>query len=382
MKSALILSGGGARAAYQVGVLKAVAKLMPNTGHNPFQVICGTSSGAINAGKLASEADQFHDSVRNLEQLWGSLQSADIHQVGFSELIGSSLKLLASFFNRGEVSGRPLSLFNNSPLERLIREQVPLHRLPAMLDQGHLEALCITALGYRSGQSISFYQAGEDIQPWQTGRRIGVRCQFKHEHLMASSALPAIFPAVKINREYFGDGALRQTAPISPALHMGADRVLVIGVSGNQRIEPVRSLQQQSPSLAQVLGQLLNSAFIDSLEEDIEMMTRFNRFIDHLEPQQREAMGVRPVEAMVIQPTVEFDQLAAEYLHYLPRSMQVFLKTIGATRREGGSSLASYILFEDEYCQRLIECGYQDAMDQSETLRRFIGSCQVRAPLA
>ena len=378
MKSALILSGGGARAAYQVGVLKAIAELLPATGHNPFQIICGTSSGAINAAKLAVEADDFHLAVDNLVKLWSNLESASIHEVGFTELMGSTLKLLASFFNSGIAAGRPLSLFDNSPLEQLISEQIAIERLPAMIESGYLEALCITALGYTSGQSISFFQAGEHIQPWQTGRRLGARCSFTHKHLLASAALPAIFPPVKINREYFGDGAIRQTAPMSPALHMGANKLLVIGVSGNRRVSPRRVNQERPPSLAMVLGQLLNSAFIDSLEEDVEMMTRFNRFIALMNDAERTELKVKAVDALVIKPSIEFDQIAAEYLHCLPLSMRVFLRTIGATRRGGGSSLASYILFESEYCNRLIECGYADAMEQSETIRKFVGSCQVK----
>jgi NTE family protein len=376
MKTALVLSGGGARAAYQVGVLKGIAELFPETTVNPFQIICGTSAGAINAAKLAVEADQFHQAVTGLEKLWSSLESSYIHQVGYVDLVKSLLRVFVSFFHSGIAKGRSLAIFNNAPLQRLLMRHVDLSCLPKMIQSEYLHALCISALGYSSGQNIAFFQGKKDINVWRSARRLGVRTELDVRHLMASSALPAIFPAVHINREYFGDGALRQTAPMSAALHLGADKLLVIGVSGSA-VEEEREKTLHSPTIGQVLGHMLNSAFVDSLEEDVEMLQRFNRFANCLSETQHQEMNIRPVEVLVIKPSVKFDLLAGEYIRYLPQSMRLLLSIIGANRKGGGASLASYILFEKEYCQALIDCGYKDAMSKAEDIRQFVGVCKI-----
>jgi NTE family protein len=373
-RNALVLSGGGARAAYQVGVLKAIAELLPDNSPNPFPIICGTSSGAINAATMATHADCFRRGVAQLEQLWGTLRSEQVHRVGYTELMGSTLKLLVSFFRSGITFGRPLSLFDNTPLYHLLMENIQLQFLPGLIERGHLHALCITALGYRNGQSISFFQAHAAVEGWKRARRIGVRAGLSHKHLMASSALPALFPAVKLDNQFFGDGAMRQTAPMSAALHLGAEKLFVVGVSGNRasniNLQPVSSTGF-SPSLAQIFAQLLNSAFIDAMEEDIDMMQRFNNFIVEMNEQKREQMRVRPVDVLVISPSIRFDELAENHIDDLPRAMRVFLKTIGATRTGGGASIASYLLFEAPYCQALMRYGYQDCMDQADKVRAF-----------
>jgi NTE family protein len=377
MKTALVLSGGGARGAYQVGVLKAIAEILPKSATSPFQIVCGTSSGAINAAKVATEADNFSQAVVGLEKIWANLSSDQIHQVGYFDILKSSTKIILSFFHSGIARGKPLSLFNNRPLFSLLKRNIDISRLDNMIQKGHIHALSISALGYTSGQNISFFQGHDSLEFWKRSRRIGAKTILEHKHLMASSALPAIFPAVHINREYFGDGALRQSAPMSAALHLGADKLLVIGVSGSAESIDERLVTLHSPSIAQVLGNLLNSAFIDSLEEDVQMLERFNRLSAYITPQQQQELHVRPVELLVIKPKVKFEELAMNFTHELPKSMRFLLSMIGANKRGGGSSLASYILFEREYCKALIQSGYDDAMSQAEEIRQFVGVCQI-----
>jgi len=373
-KIALILSGGGARAAYQVGVLKAISEIQPDAHVSPFSIICGTSAGAINAAKLATAADDFPRAVMELEQLWSTLSSDQVHRIGYGELIQSTLLLFASFLHRGISRARPLALLDNSPLYHLLYRNIDMLRLPMMLEQGHLQALSITALGYSSGQSISFFQGNPLIKPWRRARRIGLSTELNHRHLIASAALPGIFPAVRINREYFGDGAIRQTAPMSAALHLGADKLFIIGVSGNAanqgRQRDVEA--SHSPSLAQIMSQVLNSAFIDSMDEDIEMLERFNVFIRHLDDERRQQLRVRPVEVLTIMPTLKFDELAGQHVESLHSSMKTLLTTIGATRKGGGSSLASYLLFESAYTSALIDAGYRDGMSQRGAIETFL----------
>ena len=370
MKTALVLSGGGARAAYQVGVLKAVCEILPEQKSSPFPVLCGTSSGALNATRLACHAENFAGSVQALELLWSELTSAQVHRVGYSHLAGSLCKLLVSFFRHGKPCGRSLSLLDNSPLREMLAKHIDLHRIEAMSNEGHLHALCIAALGYSSGDNLFFFQGKNDINPWNASKRQGVRCQIGYNHIMASMALPTIFPAIRINREYFGDGALRQTAPLSAALHLGAERLFVIGVAGAAGKKPVRETVADTPSLAQVMGQLVNSAFIDSLAEDMIMLKRFNAFAACMTDSQRAQLNVKPVRLLVIEPTVKFDELAAAHTKHLPRSMQTLLNITGA-KLSASSNLASYILFEKEYCRELIRYGYADAMEQATAIGEF-----------
>ena len=372
-KTALILSGGGARGAYQVGVLKAIAQLQPSGGHNPFDIICGTSAGAINASLLACESDHYGHAVTKLEALWANLDSRKIHRVGFRQLIKSSLRIFGSFFRGGVVKGEPSALLDNAPLRHLLEEQIDFSKLAERIENGDLDALSITALAYSSGKNVSFFQSASDITGWRRNQRVGARTMLNHNHLMASSALPAIFPPVKIRGEYFGDGAIRQSAPLSTALHLGAKRLFVIGVSHNARdsLDPLEA-RVHTPTFAQIAGHLLNSSFIDAMEEDLEMLQRFNQISQYLTPAQLDSIKIHPVDVLTITPSIRFDELAANHIQNLPLSMRTFFKTIGATRTGGGASMASYLLFEAAFCNELMQAGYADTMAREVEIMAFL----------
>ena len=372
-KTALILSGGGARGAYQVGVLKAIAQLQPSGGHNPFDIICGTSAGAINASLLACESDHYGHAVTKLEALWANLDSRKIHRVGFRQLIKSSLRIFGSFFRGGVVKGEPSALLDNAPLRHLLEEQIDFSKLAERIENGDLDALSITALAYSSGKNVSFFQSASDITGWRRNQRVGARTMLNHNHLMASSALPAIFPPVKIRGEYFGDGAIRQSAPLSTALHLGAKRLFVIGVSHNARdsLDPLEA-RVHTPTFAQIAGHLLNSSFIDAMEEDLEMLQRFNQISQYLTPAQLDSIKIHPVDVLTITPSIRFDELAANHIKDLPLSMRTFFKTIGATRTGGGASMASYLLFEAAFCHELMQAGYADTMAREGEIMAFL----------
>lgn len=373
-KTALILSGGGARAAYQVGVLKAVAKLLPPQVRSPFPIICGTSAGAINAISVATHAGDFHGGIAHLERMWSSLSADMVYRTDVASTLRSGLRLLGSLFNRGIGTGMPIALLDNTPLRRLLHRVVGFERIEQAIAAGWLDAVSITAMGYTSGESVSFFQGRDDLCSWRRARRVGLKSRIRIEHLMASSAIPTLFPAVRINREFFGDGALRQVSPISPALHLGAERVFVVGVSGNMRRGPERPVVDHSPSIAQIVGHLLASAFIDSLEGDVELLQRFNRMIE-LMPDQSDAasnLGLRPVDILVISPSEAIDRIAGKHVRHLPRSMRYFLGATGATASAGGASAASYLLFERPFCEELMELGYRDALEQGDAIREFL----------
>lgn len=372
----LILSGGGARAAYQVGVLAGIGDLLPPGSPNPFPVIVGTSAGAINAVKLASGAAHFNNAIHELTAFWQSFRS---HQVLRSDWTGV-LRQATRFFGNslmGFGSQVPVALLDSSPLRDLLSERLRMQGIQEAIDARHLHAVAVTAFGYESGRAVTFYQGRGTIDPWLRHRRIGQPTQLTVDHLLASSAIPLLFAPVRLDQEYFGDGAVRQSAPISPALHLGANRVLVVGVSGNPRGTEANSGVQRvlngvQPSLAQISGHLMNSTFIDSLESDIELLERMN-LVGQLLPSEGQfhRPGLAPVEVLVIAPSQPIDEIAARHRHELPRALRTFLRGPGATKTSGAGVL-SYLLFEAGYCRELVELGRHDAMAQKEQLKKFL----------
>jgi len=373
MKRALILSGGGARAAYQVGVLQALADILPDDNTNPFPIICGTSAGAINALALAAHPGNFKESVNALANMWRNLKIGDVYLHGWSDILKSLSLLGLSLFNQGIGRQRPLSLLDNSPLWDLLGSHIPFHNINQSIASGKLLAVSVSAMGYTSGHTVSFFQGHESIQGWNRYRRAGVATPLRLEHLIASSAIPTIFPAVRINREYFGDGALRQLAPISPALHLGAESLFVIGVSGNRSsTKPKRLPVKHSPSMGQIVGHLLNSAFVDSLEGDLEHMELVNNLVKLIPEENRPIdFKLRAVDNMVISPSSPLDVIAGRNVRYLPDSLRFFLRAIGATTKGGGATAASYLLFSTEFITDLMELGYQDGLKEAEAIKNF-----------
>jgi NTE family protein len=370
-KAGLILTGGGARAAYQVGVLKAVRELLPRPEENPFPILCGTSAGAINAATLAVYADNFDAGVSNLLEVWERMHARHVYRSDFLGIARTGARWLAAMALVARTS--PVSLLDNKPLRSLLSRTLDFARVQENIDNGFLYAVSITCSGYSSGQSVSFYQGGPGVENWERTQRVGSAMPLRVEHLMASSALPFIFPAVKINREFFGDGSMRQTAPISPALHLGADRVFVIG-TGRQSDSVPRVRSSLYPSLAQIAGHALNSIFLDSLYADIERLQRINRTISLIPREKQVATGsvLRPVEVLVISPSQPLERVAMRFVSELPRTVRFLLRGIGAMNRNG-SNLASYLLFERGFCGALIDLGYRDTMERRREVLEFLG---------
>lgn len=374
-KRALILSGGGARAAYQVGVLQALAEILPESAPHPFPIICGTSAGAINAVALSAHTGSFKESVNALASMWSELTIGDVYLHGWWDLFKSVSALGFSLFNQGMGGKRPLSLLDNSPLWELLGNKIRFENIDQNIKTGKLFAIAISAMGYTSGHTVSFYQGHPEIQSWSRYRRGGVATQLRLEHLLASSAIPTVFPTVRINREYFGDGALRQLAPMSPAIHLGADSLFVVGVSGNRSAAKAdrRIAVKHSPSMGQIVGHLLNSAFVDSLEGDLEHLERMNDLIRLIPEENRKAanMQLRAVENMVISPTSPLDVIAGRNIRYLPKSLRFFLRSTGSTAKGGGATAASYLLFSNEFITELMELGRRDTLEKEAKVREF-----------
>jgi NTE family protein len=367
-KTAVLLTGGGARAAYQVGVLKAIAQQYPRNSKIPFQIICGTSAGAINGTALACYASCFHLGIKKLEWVWKNFHTG---QVYYSDYIRASWHLIRGFlsaFQADYANHKPVSLLDNKPLKILLNAMLDLNRLDRNIMGGYLDSVSVTASCYNSGDSITFFQS-RDAHEWQRSRRCGQRTLLGIHHLMASAAIPLVMPSVRINQKYFGDGSVNQLAPLSAPIHLGADRILIVGLEQPRRHEHLQRMPHH-PNLSTIAGHLLDSIFADTLNADLERMQRVNKNVETL-AQHQIASDLKPVHSYLINPSVNFNSLASEHFLALPMAIRSLLRNIGI-KQHSDSSLASYLLFEKSFTKRLIELGYQDACEQMDALMAFL----------
>ena len=373
-RAGLILTGGGARAAYQVGVLKAIAEFLPRRAHSPFPVICGTSAGALNAAALAINARNFRKGVRYLDNIWKNFHADQVYRTDVVGVFNNTVLWLAGLVlsGLGINKFRHVSLLDNSPLYKLLEEILPCEKIQNSIDAGLLHALSVTASGYSSGQSVTFYQGVDEIVPWRRARRIGIPARIENKHLLASSALPFIFPAALINREYFGDGSMRQIAPISSALHLGATHVMVIGVTSNGYANQARREEMSDyPPLAQIAGHALNSIFLDSMEVDLERVRRINELVAMLPESVCAQADIKHVDVLIVSPSQPIEKIAERYAAELPWTIRLLLRMVGAMTH-GGSILLSYLLSEGKFCRALIDLGYQDALKRRDEILCFL----------
>lgn len=371
-QNALVLSGGGARAAYQVGALSAIAKFIPRNHGIPFPILSGTSAGAINTTALACYASCFHLGVKKLEWAWKNINISNVyHNDPLRVFSHISQGMLASF--QADYANRtPRSLLNNAPLRVLLTQLLDFSRIDNNIARGYLSAVSITASSYSNGDSISFYQSDGIAKPWARAKRRGKLCQLNTEHLMASAAIPMVFPSVKIKNQHFGDGSVHQLSPLSPAIHLGAKKLFIIGVE--QPKEPLHSKENtpHPPSAATIAGHLLDSIFADTMHSDLERMTRINDTLKLISAQNREAhAGLQHIDSFVINPSHDFNAIAAKYYYDLPISIRLLLRGAGISN-DSESSIVSYLLFEKNFCSELIRLGFADAMEREQAIRSFL----------
>jgi len=382
---ALVLQGGGARAAYQVGVLKALSEILGHPVANPFPIIAGTSAGAINAAVLAVHADNFAKGVETLVNVWSRFSPDQVYRTDFPGVARNSVKWLSALIFGAMTKNRKISLFDNSPLFTLLKNHVDVERIDRHIESGVLRAVSVTASGYTSGQNCAFFQGAPELNGWKRSLRVGIRVkQLSVEHLMASAAIPFAFPAIKINREYFGDGSIRQMAPVSPALHLGAERVFVVGTAKLVKEAPDRTSGDSYPSLAQIAGHAMSSIFLDTLAVDIERLLRINTTLKMVDEAKMKASGgqLHHVDVCVACPNEPLDVLAHKHVHDLPWTIRFLMRSIGAMRK-GGATLASYLLFDRGYCGALIDMGYRDLMARRDEIAVFFdaNACPVPAEM-
>lgn len=379
IKTALVMPGGGARGAFQAGVLTAIAEILPHGCQNPFPIISGTSAGAINSVVLASKSKRFHRGVAELAHVWRNFESHKVFRDDTWTMLKSSLHWMTSIVLGGMLVGTPRSLLNNAPLRSLLASNIRFPLIEQAIDDGDLHALAVTAAGYGSARSTTFFQAASSANEWTRKRRNGIRCDIGLDHLMASIAVPMIFPPVLLGSQFFGDGAMRQATPLSPAIHLGADRILVIGIR-DEMVDPEPDSAEQPvfPSFAHIAGYMLDTLFMDGLYSDLERLTRINQLLDAIPEGARtaELAKVRPIDTMVILPSEDLREIAHRHRKALPKTLRLLLRGISGKSR-GESRLLSFLLFEREFTQELIELGYNDAMAMRSELEQFLTGREV-----
>ncbi len=367
-KTGLVLQGGGARGAYQIGVLKAVAKIA-KPRKSPFPIVSGASVGGINAAPLAASSGDFRGGVKHLEELWRGLHCDDIFHTHATAIAASSARWLWSIVFGGLGIGDPCALLDNAPLRQLLERETDWRHLYRAIRRGNLDALCITASSYQTGQAVTWFMARDGTDGWERAKRIGIRAEIRTDHLMASSALPFVFPAINVDGEYFGDGSLRLTTPLSAPIRMGAERLFIISVR-DKSVGPQEGKAPEYPSIGEMAGHALDIMFNDNLESDHERLGRINETLSQMQEATRESMALKLIDTLMISPSRDLRTVASEHADEMPRSIRLLLRSLGSWGKD--DRLVSYLLFEPGYIGALIDLGYGDAMGRKDEIASFL----------
>jgi NTE family protein len=377
----LVMTGGGARGAYQAGVLKRLGELKRiQASGNPFPIIGGSSAGAINGAGLAMGCDDFPLATRVLAQLWAGLRPEDVFRCDLLHQARNSITWILDLSFGGVLGGgNARSLLDATPLQRFLNKHLDCSRIRENIRRGHLYAFALSATNYTSGKSYLFIQGAKGHPMWNRSRRVTLPTKITIEHICASAAIPLVFQPVKLKTQrgsaFFGDGCIRLQQPLSPVIRLGAKKILAIGVRGHG-LEHQDESDSQEPSLAQVLGVLFNVMFLDHLATDIEHLERLNQLLSEGHIKQLGINGcerLRPLRPLLITPSANLTALAEQHQRDLPYLIQYFVNSLG---RDAAScaDLMSYLLFTSKYTTDLMEIGYHDANERIDEIEDFLFS--------
>jgi NTE family protein len=380
----LVLTGGGARAAYQVGALRALAEIEQSPGC-PFQVIAGISSGAVNGLAVALGAEYFRGTVQSLVATWRMLTPDRVYRTDAWSLFSIGARWITNL-TTGGIFGEPRMnhLLDTAPLRTLLGERLPTSLLTGHILDGRLRAVGITATNYQTGTAITFYQGAPDIVPWTRSHRLGRPESLTIDHVMASAAIPVFFPPIGIDGSFFGDGCMRMNSPLSPAIHLGADRLVAIGIRYARPPGEAAELNRRCRTCtlfpSEIGGTLLNAVFLDSLEADVERLERVNGTLSVLTPEQRKRLSqpLRRIPLLMLRPSRDLAHLAAHQYRRFPRTLRYLLRGIGADT-ERGWDLVSYLAFEPVYVEMLMNLGYEDTLARRREVEAFFHPAALAA---
>jgi NTE family protein len=366
--TAFVFSGGGARAAYQVGVLQAVAELAPEL---EIPIVTGVSAGAINSAFLAAHPGPFPKAVEDLRQEWERLTVDRVYGIQPLRIGRALLRWGFNMLLRRHTAPTAFKgLMSTEPLRQFLSECMDFGGIGRNIAAGRLRAAALSATCYNTGQTVTFVQGGAEVPLWERHMRLAVRSVITVDHLLASAAIPLVFPAVRLGVAFYGDGSVRQTAPLSPAIHLGARRILAVAMRAREPAVACAPDDADYPLAAEVFGLLLHSVFIDSLDADVERLRRINSLL-HAVPAEHAPEGVRPIDLFVLRPSRDLGELARGCRASLPPLLQLAVRSIGGERAKS-ADFQSYLMFQPEYTGRLIELGYRDAKQRATGIVQFL----------
>jgi len=368
VSTALVLGGGGARPAYQIGVLKALVQFYPRNHNVPFDIICGTSAGAINAISIATHASCFHLAIKKLDWVWRHFETHKVYRTSIPQVLRHLGRMAIKGLQDDKVNTDAGSLLDNQPLRELLNNLIDFKRIDRNIGNDALKAISIDSSCYNNSRSYTFYQGNEHIDDWQRARRVGIRSLLNTEHLLASSAIPMVFPSIKLNQAYYGDGSVHQLSPLSSPIHLGANKIFVINLDSPHKHFPIEF--EYHPKTATIAGHLLDTIFSDTLNSDLERLQRVNNTLSMISPQDRETLNLRHIDTLVMKTSQDLSRIAERFYDDMPFAIKTLLKLFGINRHSD-SSIVSYLLFEKSYTTTLIELGYQDAMDRIDEIKQF-----------